>query len=89
MWCCSSFHNQSRIFNNEHNSYPKMSVKRPIAYSSAVFVTSVINVNLCIVVPFDIYLVYIPNNLKPQQHETFSCSHNPSLYWVITRTETI
>ena len=25
--CCSTFHGHSRVFNNEHNTYPKMSVK--------------------------------------------------------------
>ena len=24
------FHSQGRVFNNEHNSYPKMSMKRPL-----------------------------------------------------------
>jgi len=32
-YCCSTFHSHSRVFNNGHNSYPKMSVKRSIACS--------------------------------------------------------
>jgi hypothetical protein len=31
--CCSTFPNHSRVFNNEQHSYPKMSVKRPLACS--------------------------------------------------------
>ena len=30
---CSAFHNHSSVFNNEYNSYPKMSSIRPIACS--------------------------------------------------------
>jgi hypothetical protein len=29
---CSVFHGHSNDFNNEHNSYPKMSVKQPVTY---------------------------------------------------------
>ena len=32
-YCCSTLHSNSKVFNNEHNSYPKMSVKRPLACS--------------------------------------------------------
>ena len=28
-YCCSAFHSHNRVFNNEHNSYPKMSVTCP------------------------------------------------------------
>ena len=28
---CSTFHSHSRVFNNEHNSYAKMSVKQALA----------------------------------------------------------
>jgi hypothetical protein len=31
-YCCSTFHSHSRISNNESNSYPKISLKRPLAY---------------------------------------------------------
>ena len=34
-YCCSTFHNHSRVFNKENNSYPKMSVKRPLTCSWA------------------------------------------------------
>jgi hypothetical protein len=27
---CSTFHSHSMVFNNEQNSYPKMSVKQPV-----------------------------------------------------------
>ena len=30
---CSTFHSHSRVFNNKNISYPKMSVKGPIACS--------------------------------------------------------
>jgi hypothetical protein len=29
-YCCSTFHSHCRVFNNENNSYHKMSVKRPL-----------------------------------------------------------
>ena len=29
-YCCSTFHNHSRVFINENNSWPKMSVKQPL-----------------------------------------------------------
>ena len=28
-YCCSTFNSHCRVFDNEHNSYPKMSVKWP------------------------------------------------------------
>jgi len=33
-YCCSTFHSHSRVFNNEQNSYPKMSVKQPLLLMS-------------------------------------------------------
>jgi hypothetical protein len=30
-YCCFTFHSHSRVFNSEHNSYPKMSVKHSLA----------------------------------------------------------
>ena len=33
-YCCSTFHSHSRVFNNEHNSYPKMSVKLNLVCST-------------------------------------------------------
>ena len=35
-YCRSAFHSDSRVFNNDHNSYPKMSVKWHLAFRSAV-----------------------------------------------------
>ena len=29
-FCPSRFHSHGMVFNNEHNSYPKMSVKQPL-----------------------------------------------------------
>jgi hypothetical protein len=37
---CSAFHNHSSVFNNEQNSHPNLSVKRPLAYSWEVPFTS-------------------------------------------------
>ena len=31
VYCCSAIHSHCRIFNNEHNYYPEMSVKWPVA----------------------------------------------------------
>jgi hypothetical protein len=31
LYCCPTFHSHSMVFNNEHSSYPKISVKRPLA----------------------------------------------------------
>jgi len=28
-YCCSTFHSNSKVLNNEHNSYPKMSEAAP------------------------------------------------------------
>jgi len=33
LYCCSTFQSHSIVFNTQHNSYPKMSVKQPIACS--------------------------------------------------------
>ena len=33
LFCCSTFHNHSRVFSNKNNSYPKMSMKQPLACS--------------------------------------------------------
>ena len=32
-YCRSTFHSHSKVFNNENNSYLKMSVKRTLDYS--------------------------------------------------------
>ena len=48
-WCCA-FHSHSRVFNNDQNSYPKMSEKRSLICSWAVFVTSAGQHNICIFV---------------------------------------
>jgi hypothetical protein len=32
-YCCSTFHSHSRVFNNESNSYVKMSAKLTLASS--------------------------------------------------------
>jgi hypothetical protein len=32
-YSCSAFHSHSRVFHNEQNLYPKMSVKRPLAWT--------------------------------------------------------
>ena len=34
LYCRSAFHSHSRVFNNDHNSYPKMSVKWHLAIYS-------------------------------------------------------
>jgi len=31
-YCCSTFHSHSRVFNNEHNTYPKRSVSARFTY---------------------------------------------------------
>ena len=33
LYCCFTLHSHSSVFNNEHNSYPKMNMKRIVAYS--------------------------------------------------------
>ena len=38
--CCLTFHSPSRVFYNENNSYPEMSVKGPPACTWAVLITS-------------------------------------------------
>ena len=30
-YCCPTFHSHSSVFNNEHNTHPKMSLKQPLA----------------------------------------------------------
>jgi hypothetical protein len=37
----SPFHSHSRVFNIEHNSYPKMSIKQPLDWHWVVLFTSV------------------------------------------------
>jgi len=39
-YCCSASHSHSMVFKNEQNSYPKMSVKRPLASRWVVLFTS-------------------------------------------------
>ena len=39
-YCCSTSNNQSRVFNNEHNSYFKMSEKQYLACSQEVLFIS-------------------------------------------------
>ena len=41
LFWCSIFHNHSRVFSNKNNSYPKMSMKQPLACSWAVLFTSI------------------------------------------------
>jgi len=41
LYCCSTFHSHSRIFNKEHHSCPQVSVEWAIACSWAVLFTSV------------------------------------------------
>jgi len=38
---CSAFHSYSSVFNNEHNSYPKMNAKHLIVCSWVLLFTSV------------------------------------------------
>jgi hypothetical protein len=39
-YCCSTFDSHNRVFNNKHNSYPKMSKKQYLACSQEVLYIS-------------------------------------------------
>ena len=44
-YCCSTFHRHSRIFNNEQNSYHKMSVNLPLVFSLQTWFSSALKPN--------------------------------------------
>jgi hypothetical protein len=45
-YCCSTFHSHGGVFINGHNSYPKLSAKRPIACSTPLSMNSTVG-HLC------------------------------------------
>ena len=50
------FYSQSRVFNNENNSYPKMWTKQALTFSSVVFITTVDNLYILACLSF--WLIY-------------------------------
>jgi hypothetical protein len=63
-YCCSIFHSHRRVFNNKHNSYPKMSMNQPLTWNWEIHFMSG---NKCYI-QFCLCRFHVQNFISQMQH---------------------